>query len=83
MYLDGFSMIDQDVVQATLVPSNPLSADERAAFQKELQNRLAQQLQSLPVQTMSFLCVEWMKQTSNIFDNKDDPNKSLHMLGRL
>jgi hypothetical protein len=83
MYLDGFSMIDQDVVQATLVPSNPLSADERAAFQKELSNRLAQQLQSLPVQTMSFLCVEWMKQTSNIFDNKDDPKKSLDMLGRL
>jgi hypothetical protein len=36
MYLDGFSMIDQDVVQATLVPSNALSADDRAAFQKEL-----------------------------------------------
>ena len=83
MYLDGFSMIDQDVVQATLVPSNPLSADERAAFQKELQNRLAQHLQSLPVQTMSFLCVEWMKQTSNIFDNNDDPKKSLDMLGHL
>jgi hypothetical protein len=82
MYLDGFSMIDQDVVQATLVPSNALSADDRAAFQKELQKRLAQQLQSLPAQTMSFLCVEWMKQTSNIFDNKDDPTKSLDMLGR-
>ena len=83
MYLDGFSMIDQDVVQTTLVPSNPLSADERAAFQKELQHRLAQQVQSLSVQTMSFLCVEWIKQTSNIFDNKDDPKKILDMLGRL
>ena len=83
MYHDGFSIIDQDVVQATLVPCYPLSADERAAFQEELINRLAQQFQSLPLQTMSFLCVEWMKQASNIWDNKDDPKKSLDMLGRL
>ena len=51
-------------------------------YDKPLASSSLQQLQSLPVQTMSFLCVEWMKQTSNIFDNKDDPTKSLDMLGR-
>ena len=60
-----------------------LSADELAAFLQELLERLAQQLQSLPVHTMSILCVEWMQQTSNICDNKDDPKRSWDMLERL
>ena len=29
-------------------------------------------VQTMSVQTMSFLCVEWRKQTSNISDNKND-----------
>ena len=51
-------------------------------YDKPLASNSLQQLQSLHALTMAFLCVEWMKQTSNIFDNKHDPTKSLDMLGR-
>ena len=65
-----------------------LSADELAAFLQEMLKSfkcflVAQQLQSLPAHTMSMLFVEWMQQTSNICDNKDDPKRSWDMLERL